>query len=159
MRIGELAERVGVSADTLRFYERSGWLPRPVRSDNSYREYDELDVEHIRLLIDLRRLEIPLEDAARIAAWCHTGHCGDTTAELPRIIERQRAEIDTRIAGLRSLDGRLAELQRHVARARPAFNVLSGGAPCCDVAHAVLGIDGECACCRDLPARMSGRES
>ena len=28
MRIGELAERVGVSTDTVRFYERSGWLPR-----------------------------------------------------------------------------------------------------------------------------------
>ena len=27
MRIGELAEAVGVSTDTVRFYERSGWLP------------------------------------------------------------------------------------------------------------------------------------
>jgi DNA-binding transcriptional MerR regulator len=159
MRIGELAEQVGVSADTLRFYERSGWLPRPVRRDNAYREYDENDVEHIRLLIDLRRLEIPLEDAARIAAWCHTGHCGDTTAALPGIIERQRAEIDTRIAGLRALDRRLGELQRHIARARPALNVLAGGAPCCDVAHAVLGIEGECSCCRGLPTRIAERES
>jgi MerR family transcriptional regulator, Zn(II)-responsive regulator of zntA len=158
MRIGELAERVGISADTLRFYERSGWLPRSERRNNSYREYDELDVEHIRLLIDLRRLEIPLEDASRIAAWCHTGHCADTTAELPRIIERQRAAIDTRIAALRALDRRLAELQRHVAHARPALNVLSGGAPCCDVAHAVLGIESECACCRGLPARPLERD-
>ena len=156
MRIGELAERVGVSTDTLRFYERSGWLPRSQRRDNAYREYDENDVEHIRLLIDLRRLEIPLEDAARIASWCHTGHCGDTTAQLPLIIERQRAEIDARIAGLLELDKRLEALQKHVARARPALNVLSGGAPCCDVAHAVLGIAGDCACCRGLPARVPG---
>lgn len=155
MRIGELAERVGVSADTLRFYERSGWLPRPERRDNAYREYDENDVEHIRLLIDLRRLEIPLEDAARIASWCHTGHCGDTTAELPRIIDRQRADIDTRIAGLRALDDRLASLQRHLASARPALNVLSGGAPCCDVAHAVLGGENDCACCRSVPAGLA----
>jgi MerR family copper efflux transcriptional regulator len=154
MRIGELAERVGVSTDTVRFYERSGWLPRPERRDNAYREYDENDVEHIRLLIDLRRLEIPLEDAARIASWCHTGHCGETTAQLPLIIQRQRAEIETRIAGLRALDNRLEALQRHLARTRPALNVLSGGAPCCDVAHAVLGIEGECACCRGLPTRV-----
>jgi DNA-binding transcriptional MerR regulator len=151
MRIGELADRIGVSADTLRFYERSGWLPRPERRDNSYREYEETDVEHIRLLIDLRRLEIPLEDAARIASWCHTGHCGDTTAELPRIIARQRAEIDTRVAGLRALDRRLADLQRHLDSVRPALNVLSSGAPCCDMAHVVLGIDGDCACCRVAP--------
>ena len=155
MRIGELADRVGVSTDTLRFYERSGWLPRPERRDNTYREYDENDVEHIRLLIDLRRLEIPLEDAARIASWCHTGHCGATTVELPLLIDRQRAAIAGRIEGLRALDDRLAALQRHLGRARPALNVLGGGAPCCDMAHAVLGAESGCACCRGLPQRMA----
>lgn len=152
MRIGELAERVGVSTDTLRFYERSGWLPRTTRRVNAYREYDADDVEHIRLLIDLRRLEIPLEDAARIASWCHTGHCGDTTADLPAVIARQRSEIADRIARLRGLDARLETLQKHLAGARPALNVLTSGAPCCDVAHAVIGnAEGTCACCRGIP--------
>jgi hypothetical protein len=115
-------------------------------------------VEHLRLLIDLRRLEIPLEDAARIAAWCHSGHCGDTTAELPVLIARQRSEIAARMAGLHALDARLEALQRHLVRARPALNVLTGGAPCCDVAHVVIGdAEGACACCRDVP--RSGRES
>ena len=58
MRIGELARRAGVSTDTVRFYERSGWLPRPPRQANAYREYGETDIEHLRLLVDLRRLEI-----------------------------------------------------------------------------------------------------
>ena len=158
MRIGQLAQRVGVSTDTVRFYERAGWLPRPERRANDYREYADADVEHLRLLIDLRRLEIPLEDAARIAAWCHAGHCGDTTAELPALIARQRLDIADRLAGLRELDSRLEALQRHLARARPALNVLTGGAPCCDVAHAVIGsAEGGCACCRSLP--RPGRES
>jgi MerR family copper efflux transcriptional regulator len=153
VRIGELAARVGVSTDTLRFYERSGLLPRPERRDNAYRDYAENDVEHIRLLIDLRRLEIPLEDAARIAAWCHAGHCGETTAELPVLIQRQRAELAERIEGLRALDGRLASLQQHLGRARRALTVLTDGSPCCDVAHAVIGnIEGVCACCRVAPA-------
>ncbi len=65
MRIGELAEAVGVSTDTVRFYERSGWLPRASRRDNAYREYGPADVEHLRLIIDLRRLDLPLEDAAQ----------------------------------------------------------------------------------------------
>jgi DNA-binding transcriptional MerR regulator len=38
MRIGELSTRVGVSTDAIRFYERSGWLPRPARRDNDYRD-------------------------------------------------------------------------------------------------------------------------
>ena len=91
MRIGELAAAIGVSTDTVRFYERSGWLPRASRRDNSYRDYGQADVEHLRLIIDLRRLDLPLEDAAKIAGWCHSGHCVDATAELPGLIEGRRA--------------------------------------------------------------------
>jgi DNA-binding transcriptional MerR regulator len=146
MRIGELAREVGVSTDTVRFYERSGWLPRPSRRDNAYREYGDADIEHLRLLTDLRRLDIPLGDAARIAGWCHSGHCADSTAELPRMIEQRRAEIADRIAGLQALDARLAGLLGHLGRPRRSLAVLDG--PCCDAAGAVAGAAEEgCPCC------------
>jgi DNA-binding transcriptional MerR regulator len=148
MRIGELAQQVGVSTDTIRFYERSGWLPRASRQENRYREYGEQDVEHLRLLIDLRRLDIPLEDAGRIAGWCHSGHCSDTTAELPGLIGERRAEIADRIAGLQALDARLAGLDRHLARSRRSLQVLSSSSACCEAAGEVMGsADGGCACC------------
>jgi DNA-binding transcriptional MerR regulator len=147
MTIGELARRVGVSTDTVRFYERSGWLPRASRRDNRYRDYREQDVEHLRLLIDLRRLDIPLGDAARIADWCHSGHCADATSELPRLIAERRADIADRIAGLQALDTRLAGLGRHLGRPRASLTVLDSG-PCCDAAGAVVGsAEGTCACC------------
>jgi DNA-binding transcriptional MerR regulator len=147
MRIGELAQRVGVSTDTVRFYERSGLLPRPSRQDNNYRDYSEADAEHLRLLIDLRRLDLPLDDAARIAGWCHSGHCADTSTELPMLIASRRAEIAARIDGLRALDDRLAALSRHLGRPGRQLSVVIGGA-CCDAADAVLGVaDGGCACC------------
>jgi DNA-binding transcriptional MerR regulator len=146
MRIGELAREVGVSTDTVRFYERSGWLPRASRRDNDYREYGAADVEHLRLLIDLRRLDLPLDDAARIAGWCHSGHCADSTAELPRLIGQRRAEIAERIAGLQALDARLDGLIGHLERPRRSLAVLDG--PCCDAADAVVGTaEGSCACC------------
>ncbi|NJD29719.1 MAG: MerR family transcriptional regulator [Chloroflexi bacterium] len=157
MRIGELARRVGVSTDTVRFYERSGLLPRPARRENDYREYGEADAEHLRLLIDLRRLDLPLEDAARIASWCHSGHCADTSAALPALIATRRAEIASRIAGLQSLDARLADLERHLAAASPPRPragpqreraLPMAAAPCCDAADAVLGTaESTCACC------------
>jgi DNA-binding transcriptional MerR regulator len=148
VRIGELAASVGVSTDTVRLYERSGWLPRPARRDNTYREYATADIEHLRLLIDLRRLDIPLEDAARIAGWCHSGHCGDTTTELPALIERRRAEVADRIAGLQALDARLADLQRHLTGSRRSLAILDDGGPCCDTADAIVGAaEDSCACC------------
>jgi len=156
MRIGELAGRVGVSTDTVRFYERSGWLPRAARRENDYREYAESDLEHLRLLIDLRRLEIPLDDAARIASWCHSGHCAETDGALPPLIARRRAEIADRIAGLRVLDEHLADLERHLARpGRQLAVVGSGGGACCEAASAIVGsAEGDCACCAriDQPA-------
>lgn len=152
MRIGELASEVGVSTDTVRFYERSGWLPRASRRDNAYREYGDADVEHLRLLIDLRRLDVPLEDAARIAGWCHSGHCADSTAELPRMIEARRAAIADRIAGLQALDARLAGLLTHLGRSRRSLAVLDG--PCCEAADAVVGAaEGGCSCCSSALSR------
>lgn len=151
MRIGELAREVGVSTDTVRFYERSGWLPPASRRDNAYRDYGEADVEHLRLLIDLRRLDIPLEDAARIAGWCHSGHCLDSTAALPRLIEQRRTEVADRIAGLQALDARLAGLLEHLGRPRRSLAVLDG--PCCEAASAVVGAaEGGCACCSPRPS-------
>jgi len=148
VRIGELARRVGVSTDAVRFYEKQGWLPSPARQSNTYRDYREPDVEHLRLLIDLRRLEIPLDEAARIASWCHAGHCGETSTTLPDLIAAQRASIGDRMAGLRELDQRLAMLERHLSNSRRALNVLIDGAPCCDTAEAVIGaVEGGCGCC------------
>lgn len=149
MRIGELAEQVGVSTDTVRFYERAGWLPRAARQGNSYRDYTTADVEHLRLIIDLRRLEIPLEDAARIATWCHSGHCVDTSSTLPALISDRRAAIAERMAGLRALDERLAGLERHLRTARPPLSVLGDSRDaCCEAAGAVVGsVEGTCACC------------
>jgi DNA-binding transcriptional MerR regulator len=148
MRIGELARRVGVSTDSVRFYERSGWLPRASRRDNDYREYSEPSVEHLRLLIELRRLDVPLEDAARIAGWCHSGHCADSTAELPHLLDARRAEISDRIAGLQSLDARLAGLQHHLERPHRSLTVLDTSGPCCEAAGALVGsAEGACACC------------
>jgi len=146
MRIGELAQRVGVSTDTVRFYERSGWLPPPARRDNDYREYGDADADHLRLLIDLRRLDVPLDDAARIASWCHSGHCAEATSELPRLIADRRTVIADRIAGLQALDATLSGLERHL-RSRPDLPVLARGDACCDAADAVATAGGACACC------------
>jgi len=50
LRSGELAKLVGVSADTLRLYERKGLLARPPRAANGYRCYPREAVERVRLI-------------------------------------------------------------------------------------------------------------
>ncbi len=137
MRIGQVASELGVSADTIRFYERTGVLPRQPRGENGYRDYGPAEVERTRLLLDLRRLDLSLVDAARLASWCQAGHCSETTAELPQAIASKRAEVRERIAGLEMLDRRLAALEQHL---RLAPLPLAGGAgACCAAAAAVVG--------------------
>jgi DNA-binding transcriptional MerR regulator len=148
MRIGELAREVGVSTDTVRFYERAGWLPRAARRDNDYRDYGANDVEHLRLLIELRRLDIPLDAAARIAGWCHAGHCAETTGELPAVIGDRRTDIAERIASLQALDARLASLEHHLTTPGRTLAVMCAAGPCCDAAMIVIDpASGGCACC------------
>ena len=156
MRIGQLAREVGVSTDTIRFYERSDWLPRPDRRDNNYRDYGSADVEHLRLLIDLRRMQVPLEVAAQMAGWCHSGHCTDTTQALPQVIAARRRELAARIADLRELDARLADLESHLTGPRTELAVLGTGGPCCNAATSVMDVaEGGCACCAEAQATPS----
>jgi DNA-binding transcriptional MerR regulator len=111
MRIGELAEESGLTAPTVRFYERQGLLPRPPRSENGYREYDATDLERARMFARLRELGLEPGDAARLADHCATGHCDRTWSELQPLLDRQRELVASRIAELSDLDARLASLQ------------------------------------------------
>ena len=135
MRIGDLARELGVSPDTLRFYERDGLLPRPPRGSNGYRDYGPVHRERARLLLDLRRLDVPLPEAANLAAWCQTGHCAETTEALPQLMGARRAAVRARIEGLEALDRRLEALERHLSLA--PLPMAGGSAPCCSAAAAI----------------------
>jgi MerR family copper efflux transcriptional regulator len=66
LKIGELAERCGVSRDTIRFYERVGLLRRPSRTASRHRVYGEQAVEQLRLVRSLQGLGLTLEDIGRL---------------------------------------------------------------------------------------------
>ena len=50
MTRGEVAEKVGVNPETLRYYERRGLIPKPPRSDGGFRLYDESYVDRLRFI-------------------------------------------------------------------------------------------------------------
>ena len=110
MRIGALAEQLGTTPHAIRFYERRGLLPAPARSDNRYREYGEADAERLRLLIGLRQLDIPLEQAAGLATMCAAGRCDKASDELRGLLVAKRVELARRVEEMRFLDQRMAHL-------------------------------------------------
>lgn len=62
MRIGQLAQSVGVDTQTIRFYERQGLLPPPGRQENGYRVYTEKHVERLAFIRRCRILGLSLAE-------------------------------------------------------------------------------------------------
>lgn len=68
MQIKELSERTGLPDKTIRFYEEIGVLPPPRRLPNGYRDYGEADMERVKFVAGLRRLDFSLDDVSEILA-------------------------------------------------------------------------------------------
>jgi DNA-binding transcriptional MerR regulator len=68
MKIGELSTRSGASIDTIRFYERRGVLPTPVRRPSGYREYAEGVVDRVRLVRRLQSVGLTLDEIVEFLA-------------------------------------------------------------------------------------------
>lgn len=59
--IKQAAERTGISADTIRYYEKIKLLPRAIRKENGHRIYSPEDIQTIKLISCLKKTGMPLE--------------------------------------------------------------------------------------------------
>lgn len=66
MTIGRLAREAGVNIDTIRYYERNGLVPKPVRRASGYREYDAADVRRLRFILRAKDLGFTLAEIAEL---------------------------------------------------------------------------------------------
>ena len=105
--IGELAKLTGVKVVTIRFYEQSGLLPVPRRTEGNYRSYR---TEHIQRLQFIRRLKglgftlDQVRDLLRLAS-DKTRSCG----EVDRMTNEHLVNVEAKIKSLKLL---AAELRR-----------------------------------------------
>src|SRR5258708_36948450 len=68
-QIGELSKHADVPEKTIRYYEEIGLLPPARRSANSYRVYEEADVERLRFIRRARALDFALDEITEILAF------------------------------------------------------------------------------------------
>ena len=108
MRIGELAERAGVSPKTIRFYESLGVMPEPARTASGYRDYEDQHVERVEFIKAAQRLGLKLEDIAEVLAFRDRGErpC-DYVVE---VVRREVADLHQRIREMRQLKSELETL-------------------------------------------------
>lgn len=111
--IGDLAERSGLSRDTIRYYEAAGILPEPPRSESGYRLYTADDVERLGFVDQAKALGLTLVEIVEILEIVEEGR-----SPCPEVLDALRERLEDtrrRIAQLESLESKLS---RTLARAR-----------------------------------------
>src|ERR1700691_6072595 len=56
LQIGQVAQKTGLSVDAIRFYERSGQLPRTARTQSGYRLYEEREIADLEFIQKAQQL-------------------------------------------------------------------------------------------------------
>lgn len=110
--IGTLAERTGVPADTIRYWEAEGVLPEPDRSEAGYRLYGEAAVERLRFVRQAQALGLQLDDIAEVLALVEERGV-EPCAHVEEKLRERLSEVRERIRELEELRQRLdAALER-----------------------------------------------
>ncbi len=143
MRISQIAERSGVPATTLRFYESAGLLPAD-RTPAGYRLYGESAVERLAFISAAKHLGLPLEEIGELLTVWEAGACQEVKADLrPRIIARleeagqRSAELASFTASLHTALKDLDALPDRTSRCDPDCGFLNPPPPTAQVAGPV----------------------
>ncbi len=124
MRIGELAERLGVNTKTIRYYESIDLLPEPERTGSGYRTYCEADVERLGFIRSAQRLGLALDEVREILALRERGEV--PCSYVRQLISQEVADIDRHLEELRSLRQELVELERRAQDSTSAKGSICG---------------------------------
>lgn len=108
--IGRLAALAGVKSDTIRFYERSGLLPKPERKSSGYRIYDKAALKLVRFIKRAQSLGFSLDEIHRILSLRGGGK--KTCERVLAIAEATLEETERRLAELQTFRD---DLRRTVA--------------------------------------------
>ena len=104
--IGDVAERTGLSAPTIRYYESIGLLTPPPRSATGYRRYTETTVEELRFIKKAQGLGFSLEEIGEILK---LSRAGDTPcAHVLDLARRHLRAVEHRIEQLTRFRDQLA---------------------------------------------------
>lgn len=108
MQIGDLSRASGVHIETIRYYERSGLLPRPARQSNGRRIYGETDVRRLGFIRHARDLGFELANVRALLSLQEQpeASCEDAS----RLAGAQLEAVESRIARLQKLRGELSRM-------------------------------------------------
>lgn len=125
LSIGKVARATGISPDAIRYYERLGLLPKPVRTPAGYRQYSAGVLNRLALVRNAQRFGFSLREIAGFLRVRDGGGtpCHDVRAAAGRMldaVERQIAELQTTRTQMRATLRAWDRTLSHTPADRPA---------------------------------------
>ena len=112
--IQQVCEKTGLTAHTLRYYEKEGLLTGVARSTGGFRQYSDEDMEWLGLVCCLKNTGMPLQEIARFVQLAHQGD--GTLEERVELLKDHREK----------LIARMEEMQRYLEKITWKVNFFSG---------------------------------
>lgn len=103
--IGKAAEITGMSAFTLRYYEKEGLLPFVERTSSGTRCFKESDFEWLSLIQCLKNTGMSIKDIKEFVGWCMEGE--ETLEKRLAMFLAQKKEVEARMTEFQSYLGKL----------------------------------------------------
>ena len=119
MQIGIVAKRIGLSVDAIRFYERNGLLPRPLRTEGGFRRYGENDVEMLAFVRRVQGLGFKLNEIRGLMRL--RGDRLQPCAPVQRRLQEKLADVQWKLRDLHKLEHELRVALRSCNRERRTF--------------------------------------
>lgn len=105
MQIGTVSKRIGLSIDAIRFYERSGLLPRPRRTQGGFRLYGENDMNTLAFVRRVQGLGFTLGEIRGLLRL--RGNRLQPCAPVRRRVQEKLADVRNKLGNLHKLEQEL----------------------------------------------------
>jgi len=105
---GALARQAGVNVETIRYYEKIGLMPEPVRADNGYRVYGETGLKRLSFIRRCRELGFSLDQVRGLLGLVDGGDY--TCAEVRDLSIVRLGDVRQKIRDLRKMERTLKEM-------------------------------------------------
>ena len=111
--IQEVSKKTGLTAHTLRYYEKEGLLSGVERTQGGFRQYTDEDLERLGLICCLKNTGMSIQEIARFVQLTHEGD--HTLEERVKLLRTHRERVLER----------MAEMQKHLDKVTWKLNFFS----------------------------------
>ncbi|MBW1980535.1 MAG: Zn(2+)-responsive transcriptional regulator [Deltaproteobacteria bacterium] len=106
--IGQLARKAKVNIQTIRYYERRGLMPEPVRRESGYRQYSQKDLERLNFIRHAKELGFSLKEISELFSLRMDPR--STCADVKKRTQAKIVEVETKIRALQEIKRALTQL-------------------------------------------------